>query len=588
MLSSVGQPPTNQTLRLVDKDRLIAQRVRVKSDEKLISKTPDASKTQHNLLENLCDLSTDFDFNPNSNVADLLDLGNSQMSSFFREFTDEQKTLCKEEKKTSTNNYKIIKGIGFYACDSCPFLCLDVKLFLEHSEKDHHFHHSPLKSLLRTKCIGCDNIFYSVNVLRCHLIEDHDVLSVEIDGLVQLVIEANKEDTLYLNEDISQIDNNKLPDFNDLNDTILDSSEFGQKSHFIDTQITDKNNFIDNYHSNEISNDFWDYQEQVLNGLQENNTKNENNIIEKRLRCTVGTCKVRFGTEDNLKYHEKCHLDDAFRCIEFDCLYTDTKWLSMMSHLWKNHNIDIEMFSCSQCQFKTNSLYKLNTFHKNIHKPDKPFMCPECNKGFKSIKQLRNHKVIHAKTAKPPRADLICLHCSRNFSTKSLLHQHISSVHIRARPYACHECSYTTSVISSLRLHVRSHTGEKPFKCEECGYSTADHNTMRKHKMRHTGQKNYGCPLCNYSCIQASSYKKHLKTKHPGIDDGFMYSCDMCNFKTIRKDIYMLHIVKHKEETLQNNGICEPLVSLDEIFNEKRKKFKQKLLNNQISLTLSE
>jgi len=50
-----------------------------------------------------------------------------------------------------------------------------------------------------------------------------------------------------------------------------------------------------------------------------------------------------------------------------------------------------------------------------------------------------------------------------------------------------------------------------------------------------------------------------------GIDDGFMYSCDMCNFKTIRKDIYMLHIVKHKEETLQNNGICEPLVSLDEV-----------------------
>lgn len=53
-----------------------------------------------------------------------------------------------------------------------------------------------------------------------------------------------------------------------------------------------------------------------------------------------------------------------------------------------------------------------------------------------------------------------------------------------------------------------------------------------------------------------------------GMDDGFMYSCDMCNFKTIRKDMYMLHIVKHKEETLQNNGICEPLASLDEVCNK--------------------
>lgn len=53
------------------------------------------------------------------------------------------------------------------------------------------------------------------------------------------------------------------------------------------------------------------------------------------------------------------------------------------------------------------------------------------------------------------------------------------------------------------------------------------------------------------------------------MDDGFLYSCDMCNFKTIRKDIYMLHIVKHKEETIQNYGICEPLVPLDEVSYDK-------------------
>lgn len=126
-------------------------------------------------------------------------------------------------------------------------------------------------------------------------------------------------------------------------------------------------------------------------------------------------------------------------------------------------------------------------------------------------------QAIHAKNDKLSRTDLTCLHCSRDFCNKSLLHQHITSIHIRARPYACQECNYTTAVASSLRLHLRLHTGEKPFKCEECGYSTADHNTLRKHKMRHTGQKNYTCTLCQYSCIQASSFKKHLKSKHPGL-----------------------------------------------------------------------
>lgn len=110
----------------------------------------------------------------------------------------------------------------------------------------------------------------------------------------------------------------------------------------------------------------------------------------------------------------------------------------------------------------------------------------------------------------------MCLHCSRYFSNKSLLSQHISSVHMQERPFTCMECFYKTSSLSSLRLHVRSHTGEKPFKCEECGYKTSDHNTLRKHKMRHTGEKRYGCSFCTYKCIQASSYKKHLKTKHPG------------------------------------------------------------------------
>lgn len=59
-----------------------------------------------------------------------------------------------------------------------------------------------------------------------------------------------------------------------------------------------------------------------------------------------------------------------------------------------------------------------------------------------------------------------------------------------------------------------------------------------------------------------------------GMDDGLVYSCDMCNFKTIRKDIYMLHIVKHKEASIQKNWFCEPLVSLDEV------KYKKLLLCN--------
>ncbi|XP_022167729.1 zinc finger protein 85-like, partial [Myzus persicae] len=156
--------------------------------------------------------------------------------------------------------------------------------------------------------------------------------------------------------------------------------------------ISLKNNSAENYHSNEACDEYWEHQEQVFNGLQEENTIEDINSIEKHVRCTIGRCKFRFATEKNLLYHRKFHLEDTFKCIEFECQYTNSKWLSMMTHLWKSHAIDIGMYGCNQCGFKTNSLYKLNTFHAKIHEQDKPYLCPECKKGFKTIKQLRNHK----------------------------------------------------------------------------------------------------------------------------------------------------------------------------------------------------
>lgn len=139
----------------MDKDRFI----RVKSKEKLIS------YRQENVLDNLGDLSTDFDFNPNLNNNDLVNFDTNQLSTFFRYLSNSPATLWKEEKSITATNFKTVKGLGFYFCDSCPFLSLNVKSFLQHNENN-STEHSTIKSIFKVKCIGCDNIFYSLNVLR--------------------------------------------------------------------------------------------------------------------------------------------------------------------------------------------------------------------------------------------------------------------------------------------------------------------------------------------------------------------------------------------------------------------------------------
>ncbi|GJQ79168.1 hypothetical protein Trydic_g5417 [Trypoxylus dichotomus] len=91
---------------------------------------------------------------------------------------------------------------------------------------------------------------------------------------------------------------------------------------------------------------------------------------------------------------------------------------------------------------------------------------------------------------------------------------HTDGVHKKIKPFLCNFCGYKGSTKSSLRMHMRQHTGEKPFSCDSCSYSTADHNSMRRHKLRHTGVKPYKCVHCDYACIQSSTYKAEGEKAH--------------------------------------------------------------------------
>lgn len=80
-----------------------------------------------------------------------------------------------------------------------------------------------------------------------------------------------------------------------------------------------------------------------------------------------------------------------FACPE--CRHNFSQWRILTAHLWRAHVIDMELYACDQCSFKTNSYSKLVNLHKRIHGVERPFLCDNCGKGFKTSKQLRNHKV---------------------------------------------------------------------------------------------------------------------------------------------------------------------------------------------------
>uniref|UniRef100_T1J483 C2H2-type domain-containing protein n=1 Tax=Strigamia maritima TaxID=126957 RepID=T1J483_STRMM len=250
--------------------------------------------------------------------------------------------------------------------------------------------------------------------------------------------------------------------------------------------------------------------------------------------CEVDDCAIRMKSIDNLEYHRRCHVKGVagFTCPE--CHEKFDHWRNISVHLWRVHVIDMELYACDQCSYKTYSLSKLINMHKRIHSEERPFLCDNCGKGFKTSKQLRNHKVIHLDKRR-----------QRSFRSGECDVCH-HTVHNKLRPFLCNYCGYAASCRSTLKMHMRQHTGEKPFSCNFCAYRTADHNSLRRHKMRHSGEKPYKCPFCPYACIQSSTYKTHLKNKHPGQDEGLMYSCNLCAFRTIKKENFITHMADHK------------------------------------------
>lgn len=95
---------------------------------------------------------------------------------------------------------------------------------------------------------------------------------------------------------------------------------------------------------------------------------------------------------ENIEYHKLCHSpENKFKCPECEEIFS--RWKVVLLHLWKCHSIDIELFSCTLCDYKS-SKSELLKFHMETHSSERPCLCDLCGKGFKNMKQMRNHRVI--------------------------------------------------------------------------------------------------------------------------------------------------------------------------------------------------
>lgn len=223
---------------------------------------------------------------------------------------------------------------------------------------------------------------------------------------------------------------------------------------------------------------------------------------------------MRFRSKEIFDYHTRCHiLDNVTTILCPECNSIDFRnWNSLHTHLWREHLVDMELFACDQCDFKTPILSRLNNTHVKIHSSERNFKCDICNKAFKNTKQLKNHRRIHRSAEQMPTHN--CTKCNLRFTNTRSLKKHVERHHNEngREEYKCDECGRISISKDGHKLHILTHKDDKKFICDndQCHYSTNDHNAFRRHKMKHNESKNYKCPYCDYTSIQSTTFKVKL------------------------------------------------------------------------------
>ena len=156
-------------------------------------------------------------------------------------------------------------------------------------------------------------------------------------------------------------------------------------------------------------------------------------------QCDKGRCGVRLIDLEKLEYHKNhCHDKSGNDFVCPECLKANIRftgnWGKIVMHLWRSHNIDMELLTCDKCpEFRAFNKARL-TDHLTKHQTARPFTCNECDKSFKQERHLNDHRHRFHKMKRESQMAIEmkkyqCKICDRVFKSSQIMMNHVRTVH---------------------------------------------------------------------------------------------------------------------------------------------------------------